>query len=251
MYDPGSLKDMPFVAEPADDWTGFYIGGGAGGGLANFSGGASGVFDADTTTPGTTDTFAFPYDNDEGFFFGTAQIGYDQRLPASFIVGVFADYDFNSDIETSFSDTALLAVSGAPGDAMTVAGTAEVDDSWTIGARLGYLLNPGTMVYALAGWTHTDLTISGTFSTNVGGGAPVPFSAEEDVDALTIGAGVETLLRPGFSLKFEYRYTDLGGLSVAADLAGAAGAGSDGALTADSDMDVHTVRAVLTWRPQF
>ena len=250
MYDPGSMKDAP---EPmptlVQDWSGFYIGGGVGAGFLNYSGGTNGTFDAATATPLTFDALGLSVDNDQDLFFGTAQIGYDRQLPSDFLIGVFADYDFNNDTETRFSGVTPLTISGAPGDTLSFAGQADIDNTWTIGGRLGYLVNPSLLVYGLVGWTHTDLTVEGTFSTDVVGGTPVSFTAKDDLDALTVGGGVETMLRPGLSLKFEYRYTDLDGLSAATALDLLAGAGSDGAATTNIDTDIHTVRAVLTWRP--
>lgn len=245
-----SLKDMPFSHAPTQDWSGFFIGGGVGGGIVNYSGSAAGTFDAATASPASTTAFAFPFDNDEGAFFGTAQLGYDRQLGSTFLVGLFADYDLNADMETSFSGTVDVTASGAAGN-LSVAGTAEVDNSWTLGARLGFLLRPQTLVYGLAAWTHTNLDVSGTYSTDIGGGTPVAFRSEEELNALTVGAGIETMLRPGVSLKFEYRYTDLDGLAVVSDLALAAGVNSGGTGTVRADADLHTVRAVLTWRPNF
>jgi outer membrane immunogenic protein len=247
VYDPGSLKDAPMPA-PVEvyGWDGISIGAGVGGAFLNYDGGMAGVFDV--TPPGVADAFAFPLDDDDGTIFGTVQLGYDRTLPSRFLIGVLADYDFSGGTDTSFGGTALLAT-GAPGDALSFAGTAEVDNSWTLGGRLGYLATPDVLLYGLVGWTHADLDVSGVFSTTVGGGVPVAFSAEESMDSLTLGAGIETMLGRGFSLKLEYRYTDLDGLAEATALTGIAGGISDGDAVTAVDTDLHTIRAVLTWRP--
>lgn len=253
MYDPApSMKDA--VLPPpviTDSWTGFFLGVGLGGGIANYNGGAAGAFDVATATPATVDLFSFPLDNGQAMVFGTAQLGYDRRLPSRFVAGVFADYDFGNNAETSFGGTIPLDDSGLLGDTLSFSGSAEVDDSFTLGARLGYLVTPGVLVYGLVGWTHTDLSLSGVYTTNIGGGVPIAFSSEEDLDALTVGAGVETMLWPGFSMKFEYRYADFGGLSALSDLTNAAGAGSAGSAFADADGQTHTARVVLSWRPGY
>jgi outer membrane immunogenic protein len=249
VYD-GSMKDAPMPA-PVETWTGFFIGGGGGLGVVNYGGGTAGAFDA----PGgaaALDAFAFPLDNDQGNFFGTVQLGYDRELPSRFVFGIFGDYDFNDDSGTAFDGITALPLGGTLGDTLSFAGTAEVDNSWTIGGRLGFLATPGTLIYGLVGWTHADLTVNGAFTFAPAGvpGAPLTFSAEEDIDAVTVGAGVETMLGRGLTLKFEYRYTDLDGLSVVSDLT-AIGGGAGSTATTSVDSDLHTVRAVLTWRPNW
>jgi outer membrane immunogenic protein len=244
----GSMLDPPVVVQ-ADHWSGFSLGGGLGGMFVDSGVAAAGTFDADTTTPATIDTFSLSDENTEGALFGTLQLGYDRRLQPGFVIGVFADYDLSRDNETSFSAATALPLSGAPGDQLTVSGSAEVEDSWTVGGRLGYLVNPAILVYGLIGWTHADVNVSGAYSTNIGGSTPIPFSESDGLDAVTVGAGVETLLQPGFSVKLEYRYTDLASISTGTSLATLAGLTSDGASTLDLDTDIHTVRAVLIWRP--
>jgi outer membrane immunogenic protein len=120
---------------------------------------------------------------------------------------------------------------------------------FTLGGRLGFLASPSVLVYGLLGWTHADVNISGAYSTNIGGSTPIAFSQEDALEAVTVGAGIETLLGPGFSLKFEYRYTDLGDLSIGSSLATLAGVTSDGTSAVDVNTDIHAVRVVLTWRP--
>ncbi len=248
MYEPGWMKDAP-RAPSAHGWTGFTLGAGVGGMFTGYGVGAAGSFDADTTTPATVDTFSTSDDSTERPPFGTLQLGYDRHLNPGFVVGVFADYDFQGDNAASFAASVPLPLSGGPGDLLSVVGTAEVEDSWTIGGRLGYLANPSMLVYGLVGWTHADISVSGAYTTNIGLGAPVLFAEEDSLDAVTVGAGVEMLLVPSISLKFEYRYTDLGGLSAGSSLIGLAGGLSDGDSAVDVDTDIHSIRAVLTWRP--
>ena len=246
MYEPGSMKDAPMPAPVVYDWTGFSIGAGIGGAFMNYESDTAGTLEV--TPPGIVDAFAFPLDDDDGTIFGTVQLGYDRTLPSRFLIGVFADYDFSGGTETGFGGTFALA-GGAPGDTLSFAGSADVDNSWTVGGRLGFLATPETLVYGLIGWTHADLNVSGTASTDIVGGLPVAFSAEEDMDSVTVGAGVETMVGRGLSLKLEYRYTDLDGLSETAILDGIGGLGSVGTAVTDVDTDLHTIRAVLTWRP--
>jgi outer membrane immunogenic protein len=247
IFPAGSMLDPP-DATAMDGWTGFSLGAGLGGAAINTEATAAGTFDADTTTPATIDSFSISDDEGKAALFGTLQLGYDRRLYPGFVVGLFADYDLSGENETDFAASTPLPLSGAPGDRLAVSGTAEFEDIWTIGGRLGFLANPTLLVYGLIGWTHADLSVSGTYSTNIGLGAPIAFSEEDGMDAVTVGLGVERLLSPGLSLKFEYRYTDLGELSAGSSLATLAGGTSDGAAAVDLETEIHSIRAVLTWR---
>lgn len=64
--------------------------------------------------------------------------------------------------------------------------------AWTVAARLGYMLNPGTMAYGLAGITQTTFQ-AGTDKT--------------DARGLLLGAGLEIDLGAGLALTAEYGYT--------------------------------------------
>lgn len=244
MYDHKSMKDDP-VPAPAQ-WTGFYLGLGGGGGVADYGGNIDGALEVGIIVPLLT-AFSDDYDNTDAFGFGTVQLGYDRELPSRFVIGVFADYDFNS----SSSDASESVVSiGLLGGLLTSSTSIEMEDSWTIGGRLGYLVTPATMIYGLAGWTHSEISVDGSFTTDdLVGLATVSFSDEEELDALTVGVGVETLLRENLSLKVEYRYTDLGGFDTSTGL-GLLPLVTELA-SLDFDTEVHTVRAVLTWRPNY
>ena len=154
----GSLKDAPMYM-PASTWTGFYLGAGGGGGATSsdvkLDIGKNNLVDA----------------NGIGGMggFGTVQIGYDRQLDQHFVAGVFADYDFASiDSKVSFINGKLSL-------------PFNLTDTWTVGGRVGYLVNTNTLVYGLAGYTeaHFDLP-KGTSNSTFSG--------------WTAGAGIETAL---------------------------------------------------------
>lgn len=243
MHPQGSMKDVPFQAPVEPSWTGFYLGGGIGGAVVDYDGGTIGTIDPDGIGVILPIAFGDDAGSDRGFVFGTAQIGYDRQLHSRFVVGLFADYDWNRDTDVSTLDVFPLGV----GDLLTVDTSVELDNTWTIGGRLGVLATPSTLIYGLVGWTHGDLSLTGVTVTDIADVLDVTaFSASEEIDALTLGIGVETMLKRGLSLKVEYRYTDLDGVGTTALLDDGLAVG-----TADSDFDadIHSVRAVLTWRP--
>jgi outer membrane immunogenic protein len=236
--DHASLKDVP-VAAPFN-WTGFYLGAGGGGSISTYSGGVNGFIFIDATTI----PFGSVIEEDKAGIFGTVQVGYDRQINNRFVFGFFADYDWNRQTGADFN--APFAFEGVDDDIITFNfnGTVEVEDSWTIGARFGFMVTPNTLIYGLAGWTHSEVNLSGLLLISSDAiTLPVPFAAEENMESLTLGTGVETLLRKDLSLKVEYRYTDLGGLSASPAFFGPAGTGID------FDSDIHSVRAVLSWRP--
>jgi outer membrane immunogenic protein len=183
IYAGGGLKDAPVYA-PGISWTGFYLGVGGGGGATSSDARAD-------ASIGLLSGFAEANGIGGMGGFGTVQVGYDRQLDHHFVVGAFFDYDFAS-IDSSLSG-------GLSWNGHTfLSGSApfNLTDSWTVGGRVGYLVNPNTLFYGLAGYTeaHFDLPTGAQNSTFSG---------------WTAGAGIETNLGGSWFLKGEYRYTSL------------------------------------------
>jgi outer membrane immunogenic protein len=204
----GSIKAAPAAAGP--NWNGFYAGVGIG----------AGALVADKPVTG----HHYDYEEDvlqsyrigstefggEGAF-GIVTIGYDRVLRPGWVGGVFADFDFGSSISSEvnfFSRSASI----------------DQNHSWAIGARLGFLTSPGTLIYGNVGYTQTDLDIFDFGS--------------ETFDGYFVGAGIETFLRDNWTLKLEYRYSDFGEETV-----------FDGRFaSAELDPSTHTARLVLSYK---
>src|SRR5262245_31077504 len=165
------------------NWTGFYLGVGIGGAV--------------------TEIDALGQNGDGEGILGTVIVGYDRQFGPGLVAGVFADFDF-SDISTRV-------------------GADDVDQvySWSIGARLGGLITPKTLLYGTAGYTQTELEggLDGT------------------ADGYFVGAGLEHVLRDNWTSKFEYRYSEF-----EADVV------SGGNDAGDADLTSHSGRVVLTYR---
>ncbi len=69
---------------------------------------------------------------------------------------------------------------------------------WSVGGRIGYLLNPETLAYFLAAYTQANFDLS----------APIPLRGGNP-DGYSLGGGLETKLGGNWSLKGEYRFTVL------------------------------------------
>ncbi len=173
------------------NWTGFYIFGGAGGGL----------WDADSNVQSTVPPLgAITRDQrlgGEGWF-GTVGLGYDWQFNSNWVAGVFADGQFG-DIHGSLSDPNF-----------TTEGREKLKTSYAAGARIGYLVAPNVLSYVNAGYSGSQW--SGTTQTTLfGGGAPFATTPSFHRDGWFIGGGVENNLdifgisAPGWFMKTEYR----------------------------------------------
>ncbi|MGO9543940.1 MAG: outer membrane protein [Rhodomicrobium sp.] len=173
----GSMKDAPVYA-PAASWTGFYVGVGIGGGSATDD--LKGSLTKNNIDP----SLEINGLGGEGVV-GTVEVGYDRQF-GRFVGGIFFDYDF-----TSVSSDIKLS---APN--FNYKATFDLDDSWSVGGRFGYLINNETLLYGLVAYTQGDF------------GVPAGLS-NPTRDGYTLGGGLETRLGGAWFLKGEYRYTQL------------------------------------------
>jgi opacity protein-like surface antigen len=235
MAGPAAAEGLPPTSrirgpEPVGPtWSGFYVGAGIGAGAASFdiSGTKTGtrpgkckkwswfgsICDYVCTEykqEGYTESFGDSGTTDVGVF-GVVTVGYDRVLRQGWVGGVFADYDFGSGISGDVS------VGG-------VHTSLDHDHSWAIGARLGYLVTPSTLLYGTAGYTQAEFELDGFGSRTFGG--------------YFVGAGVETFLRQNWTLRLEYRFSQFGEDSIV-DKAN---------MSADLDPSMHSARLVLTYR---
>jgi outer membrane immunogenic protein len=157
------------------NWTGFYVGGHVGG--------------------------AFPGDNSvessNGRFLGGAQGGFDYQFAPNWVVGAEAQYSW---------------LTGNAGSLTFPAGTVVTSNNSQIGSatgRLGYAFGPA-LVYAKGGYAwrgNNNLAVSTA-------GAPVAFTTDANHrDGYTVGAGLEYMFAPNWSVKGEYQYYNFGSTS--------------------------------------
>lgn len=169
--------------------------------------------------------------------FLSLSIGADYQFNRLFVVGAFFDYDFNN------LDTELKI--HIPGIPLYANGKVVLDDSWSLGARLGYLASASTMLFISAGYTSVGVT---DLSTNVSG--PIPDLAASgkisSVGGVFIGGGFETKLTDHISLRGEYRYTDFGGGDVT--LPTIDGTNLNEFVSAEVEPTLHVTRLSLAYR---
>jgi outer membrane immunogenic protein len=179
-------KAPPPVMAPS--WTGFYIFGGAGGG----------IWDADnhTVNNGLGVATIDQRMGGDGWF-GTVGAGYDWQFNSSWVAGVFADGQFGS-LRGSLQDNLAGRF-----------GSEKLKDTWAAGVRVGYLVAPNVLSYVNAGYTGSQWS-SATLTSNFGGAA-IATTPSFNRNGWFVGGGVENNLNifgisaPGWFMKTEYR----------------------------------------------
>lgn len=192
------------ITSPAyADWTGCYVGGGVG---YSMSSTAVDYVDSGVTLIGLDGVSSSGFDV-------APIVGCDVQ-GGRVVIGGFADYAFFSDHD------ATATLFGTSIDLVSL------QDQWTIGGRLGYLVNDSTLVYGLLGYSQADIEgIAGEFIAST-------------LDGYSVGGGLETELGGGFYGRIEYRYTDFREESLTV------GKGEH----VEMDTDLHAVRASLTYK---
>jgi outer membrane immunogenic protein len=196
-----TYSKAPMMA-PVYNWTGFYIFGGAGGGLwdADSNVQSTGVVGAGGGAgPAGTALTRDQRTGGDGWF-GTVGIGYDWQFNHSWVAGIFADGQFG-DIRGSLSDPFFLTE-----------GREKLKTSYAAGARIGYLVAPNVLSYVNAGYSGSQW--SGTNQSFLIAGAPAGvFTTTPSFhrNGWFLGGGVENNLdifgisAPGWFMKTEYR----------------------------------------------
>lgn len=247
--DLGSIKDTyEAPPPPVVNWTGFYVSAGLGGSymFTDLDGGVGAYDDADNEL-----AFVGAAGNaGAANFFGTVGLGYDFQMAPKWLFGVLADYDFASSQDASVSGGGAI-LNGLGAAAVTV--SSEMGDTWSVGARLGYLINPRTLVYAMGGYSEAEFSLSGSVEGSLDGEDFGPYSVSSGKSwrqGYFVGGGLETMLAENLSAKLEYRYAQYDGGSF--DVLDTFDAGAiDGDVIGGasmSDPDVHSIRAALSWR---
>jgi outer membrane immunogenic protein len=204
-------------APPPYLWTGCYVGGNIGGAWSNVD--LSGVSGANFSA--TNSGFA-----------GGGQIGCDYNwLGTPWVVGIRNMLD-----ATSLSSRTNIS---------TVPFTGAVDSRthWfdTLTARGGYLVQPNVLLYAQGGaaWTNTNITFLDGSGAQLG-------EASNDHTGWTVGAGVEWMFTPQWSVFAEYNFMGFGTQSTTFT-----GCGGTCVVSANAKADVQNVLAGVNYKFNF
>lgn len=209
------LASTTRMATPS--WTGFYIGAGIGGDAIapHVTGTIGGLLDFKGSGLGGADVG------------GTLMAGYDRQVAPNWVLGVFGLVDANTNGGVKFT-------ASATGAGSLSSDLASVSWSWTAGGRVGYLVAPNTLVYALAGYTGLSLRAVTYDLLGVTGTGPTP-----QYHGATFGGGFERYFTDTVSARAEYRGTHLETLDNLA---------APGWTNLSAGGTVHTLRAVVSYR---
>jgi len=152
-------------------------------------------------------------------FIGGGQIGYNFQM-ASFVAGIEADIMGIGGADKSSQSTRNIPTPGfADVFNVTVTAQKKLDYLGTVRGRLGYLWTPSLLVYGTGGLaygrTHTSMTF-GVFDTLALGALPGSFNTatfSNTRSGWTAGGGLEWMFAPGWTIRGEYLYYDLGSVS--------------------------------------
>lgn len=206
---PANAHDYAYGGE-APSWNGFYLGASVGYGIADSA-------FTHSITPGST----VGYDPSSDSVTGTVTIGYDVNFDSNLVAGIFADYTFGE-----------LDGSGSYAIGPPSRFSLEYDNTWSIGGRFGFARPSGTLWYAMAGYTETDLTLTDSFGR-----------LSQQLDGYFVGAGVEQQLRHhGLSLKLEYRFSDYGSETLYEETVGCC------VERYEIDSQVHAIRLGVSYK---
>jgi outer membrane immunogenic protein len=236
---PAMAADMPVPAAPITTWTGYYIGANGGWGLSSdnkinsvgLPNNCSATVDvgcvqipgfgpnnAYGTASAQAATFHLSTGSNGGFV-GGGQFGYNYQTTTNTVVGLEADLQaVGSNGSATFSSVTQVAGFPVNPIAQTAAITSKLDFLGTVRARGGYLWNPNLYTYITAGLAYGEAEVNSSITQNIIGpglvpGQFTPYTAVGTSKVVrfgaTIGAGVEWLIIPNWSVKAEYLYVGL------------------------------------------
>jgi outer membrane immunogenic protein len=177
---PKPVYKAPPPAPAPFSWTGFYLGGNAGGVWTHGS---------------VTDTLtgASLIGSNSGFI-GGGQLGYNWQI-SNWVLGIEGEFD-----GTTLDRTG----SGVTVGASTIEGSARTDWVAMLTGRVGWTVFDRSLIYVKGGgaWVENNATL-----TNLTTGSSI--SGSNTRDGWVVGAGWEWAFAPQWSVKFEYNHIGL------------------------------------------
>jgi outer membrane immunogenic protein len=248
-----SAADLPRKAPvapppPPVSWTGFYLGGHAGGLWTNADG---------TWTPGPTpaDFGVNPISGDfnDTSFVGGVQVGYNWQFAPTWVVGIEGDWSWtNANKSFTSTWTEFAGPATFPGDTTTM--TMNLKWLATLRGRIGYLVVPQALVYFTGGVAWGDVHYSAV-AQNGPPTAAVPFyiaptSFSDTSVGYVLGGGVEWMLASHWMLRGEYLFYHLNSAksATAFDTTGTFPPPAVPSFFNWNDLQVNVVRAALSYK---
>jgi outer membrane immunogenic protein len=195
-YATTALASPP--AAPAFDWTGFYVGGNFGTGVAKDPS-RTAVHDPVFVNDPLIDIFTT---SPRGAF-GGGQIGYNWQAAPHWVWGIEADIQASGETDS----TTCVTVCGFDGTQTHV--SQKLPWFGTLRGRLGWANGPA-LYYATGGWAFGKVVTDYTVQIQNG----LDFhNFNHTQSGWTIGGGIETQLAGNWTAKIEYLYMNLGNVA--------------------------------------
>jgi outer membrane immunogenic protein len=232
-------RAAPAPAQPS--WTGAQIGGqgGAAPQAQGFAEPGAHLFPAGCPGVGGSECYETPFSfsgNRNVSATGGALLGYRWQFGTA-VLGIEADGNAKGGSSSSYNfyDTNPYRAESFYGS---------VNQSWdaSIRGRAGFLATPTTLVYGTAGIAFGSVSGSFAYSASeIGGGASATGGGSWSTtrSGLTGGAGVETMLSQAWTLRLEYRYTDLGRFSETVPISTICPVGTCSSPSAGAQINLH------------
>jgi outer membrane immunogenic protein len=198
---------------PYNTWSGFYVGGLAGGawGTANTTTSTSEVPGGEFAPPAVAGfNAAGPQSIKPGAFIGGLEAGYNWQ-PSYLLFGLEGDIEWLH--FHGSANTGPLPIVGTPGTFFAITSNAGLSWLATARGRIGYAAN-NWLFYVTGGAAFTTLHGNFMFVETLSGTTEAASIASSRV-GYSIGGGVETYLSRQWSVKAEYLFVDFGSVSTA------------------------------------
>jgi hypothetical protein len=194
-----------------DLWTGAFVG--IGGGMQSFSAdggfgfGVEGMYEGGGLFGSESSEKYSNFPGEDSF--GAAEIGYDVQLGAKIVVGVVAGFDsFGGSGSDSYDSS--WNFEGSSDSVSEASARLEVSSVTHVNGRVGYLIDPQTLIFASVGAVQGtgQMSYSGALLDFHVDGSAFSFSGSQDsvsVSGASFGIGAERMLQNNWSIKVEAR----------------------------------------------
>ena len=211
----------------APNWSGFYLGGNFGYGMASSS-----ISEGTAGLPAGPQVTGHSANLNMSGFIGGAQAGFNWQATPSWLFGLEADFQWSGQRGSINPSNILIA------DAVN----AYIRSFGTVRGRAGVITNDATLWYLTGGWAYGRTELNLTDTLQAGATAHANSTISNTVSGWTIGGGMETRIGGNWSGKIEYLYVDLGNVSVATTVV-------NGFIQQTATLDIrdHIIRAGLNY----
>jgi outer membrane immunogenic protein len=239
MAAPAAAADLPIYRKapppPPSSWTGFYVGGEVGGKWADATWTTTSL--SDPAIPPTKIDTSSPADFRTSSIRAGGYFGYNWQFAPQWVGGVEFDIAYADKTATMMGipGCTILCIPGFPGPVLDQSSVRFRSDE-SARARLGFLINPTTLLYGAGGIAWQNIQASATCQHSVPD--PLcnfvpgnPFATATDTftrAGWTAGGGIELLFQRNWIARAEYRYSYFGPRDGLLDLSVPSGTSSVG-----------------------